>query len=57
MTSESEPEASRTPSAINSARSSSTFTRFPLWPSATVRARPWWISGCAFDHLFAPVVE
>ena len=28
-----------TPSATSSARSSSTFTRLPLWPSATVRAR------------------
>ena len=22
-----------------------------------MRARPWWISGCAFAHRFAPVVE
>ena len=22
-----------------------------------VRALPWWMSGCAFAHLFAPVVE
>ncbi len=57
MTSESEPEARRTPSASSSARNSSTFTRFPLWPSATVRARPWWMSGCAFAQRFAPVVE
>ena len=24
-----------------------------MWPSATVRARPWWSSGCAFAHAFA----
>ena len=24
------------------------FVRLPLWPSATVRARPCWTSGCAF---------
>ena len=57
MISESEPDASLMPSAISSARSSSTFTRLPLCPSATVRALPWWMSGCAFAHLFAPVVE
>jgi hypothetical protein len=29
----------------------------PLWPIATVRARPWWTSGCAFAQAFEPVVE
>ena len=57
MSSESEPETRRTPSAMSSSRSSSRFTRLPLCPSATVRARPWWMSGCAFAHRFAPVVE
>ena len=57
ITSESEPETSFTPSSASSARSSSTFTRLPLWPRATVRSRPWWISGCAFAQRFAPVVE
>ena len=31
--------------------------RLPLWPSATVRARPWWTSGCAFTQCVEPVVE
>ena len=38
-------------------RSASAFTRLPLWPSATVRTRPWWRSGCAFSQAFPPVVE
>jgi hypothetical protein len=57
MTSESELEASWTPSSASSSRSSSAFVRLPLWPSAIVRARPWWISGCAFAHRVEPVVE
>ena len=32
-------------------------SRLPLWPSATVRARPWWTSGCAFAQSVEPVVE
>ena len=35
----------------------SVFVRLPLWPSATVRARPCWTSGCALAQAFAPVVE
>ena len=50
-------DAGVVPDATSSARSSSTLTRFPLCPSAIVRALPWWMCGCAFDHLFAPVVE
>ena len=46
-----------TPSARSSSRSASAFTRLPLWPSATVRARPCWTSGCAFAHCDDPVVE
>ena len=38
-------------------RSSSAFVRLPLWPRATVRARPWWTSGCAFAQCVEPVVE
>jgi len=40
-----------------SARSAAAFTRLPLWPSATVRTRPWWRRGCAFAHALPPVVE
>ena len=35
----------------------SALTRLPLWPSATVRTRPWWSSGCAFAQALPPVVE
>ena len=55
ITSLSEVDASRTPAS--SSRSSSALIRLPLCPSATVRARPWWSSGCAFAHAFEPVVE
>jgi glutamine phosphoribosylpyrophosphate amidotransferase len=41
----------------SSSRSSSVFVRLPLWPRATVRARPWWTSGCAFAQRVEPVVE
>ena len=41
----------------SSARSSPALIRLPLWPSATVRAVPWWRSGWAFAHAFEPVVE
>ena len=37
--------------------SASALTRLPLWPSATVRTRPWCSSGCAFAQALPPVVE
>ena len=46
-----------TSSALSSSRSSAAFTRLPLCPSATVRPRPRWISGCAFAQRVEPVVE
>ena len=49
--------ASRCPPPASSSRSSAAFVRFPLWPSATVRAEPCWTSGCAFHHCDEPVVE
>ena len=41
----------------SSSRSSAALTRLPLCPSATVRARPWCTSGCAFAQCVEPVVE
>ena len=57
MTSVSEDDASGTPTSCSSSRKAAAFTRLPLWPSETVRARPWWTSGWAFAHLVPPVVE
>ena len=57
ITSVSEVEPSLTPRAASSSRSFAVFVRLPLWPSATVLARPWWTSGCAFDQCVEPVVE
>ena len=57
ITSVSEVEASRTPAASSSSRSGAGSTRLPLCPSATVRAAPWWTSGCAFAQRAPPVVE
>ena len=48
---------SGTPASRSSSRSCPTLIRLPLWPSATVRARPCWTSGCAFAHCDEPVVE
>ena len=57
ITSVSEVVRSVTPAAVSSSRSSVALTRLPLWPRATVRARPWWISGWAFAQWVEPVVE
>ena len=57
ITSVSEVAPSAIPSASSAARSSVVFVRLPLWPIATVRAEPWWTSGCAFDQWVEPVVE
>jgi hypothetical protein len=53
----SELESSLIPAAASSLRNSEALTRLPLWPSATVCARPCRISGWAFDHCAEPVVE
>ncbi len=47
----------RVPASASSSRSSAALTRFPLCPSATVRALPWWTSGWAFAQWVEPVVE
>ncbi len=57
MTSVSAVVAGRWPCSASSARRSAAFVRFPLWPSAIVRALPCWTSGCAFHHWDEPVVE
>ena len=57
ITSVSEVEPKRVPSAVSSARSSTELVRFPLCPSATVRTLPWCTTGCAFDQWTPPVVE
>ena len=57
MISVSEVVASVMPSATSSSRSAAALTRLPLCPSATVRPRPRWISGCALAHCVEPVVE
>ena len=45
------------PSAERASRRFVVFVKLPLWPSAIVRARPCWTSGCTLAHAFAPVVE
>ena len=57
ITSVSDVDPSRMPSATSSSRKAPAFVRLPLWPSATVRDRPWWTSGWAFDQCTPPVVE
>ena len=57
ITSLSDVEESVMPSSASSSRSAGAFVRLPLCPSATVRARPWWTSGCAFAQRVEPVVE
>ncbi len=57
MTSVSDVERRVTPISASSARISSALVRFPLWPSATVRERPWTTIGCAFTQCVDPVVE
>ena len=57
ITSVSDVDLSRAPSASSSARSSLVFVRLPLCPSATVRAAPCWTIGCAFAQCVDPVVE
>ena len=53
----SEVECTRMPCFAISSRSSAALVRLPLCPSATVRARPLWTSGCAFAQCAEPVVE
>ncbi len=57
ISSESDVDESRRPSAASWSRSSEALTRLPLCPSAIVRARPCWTSGWAFSQALEPVVE